>query len=101
MTNISVSGSKEHITGEYADSSPSFCTYYAYRCTYCEVFFYLVDPKTKQAMGAKRTVQYRNPDTGEIAARENRSEGICMSCAKEIMRRQLDFSGRDESFSIK
>jgi superfamily II helicase len=52
-------------------------------------------------MGAKRTVQYRNPDTGEIAARENRSEGICMSCAKEIMRRQLDFSGRDESFSIK
>jgi hypothetical protein len=67
MTNISVSGSEEHITGNYVD--PAIATYYAYRCTYCEVFFYLVDPKTKHAMGAKRTVQYRNPDTGEIAAR--------------------------------
>ena len=24
---------------------------------------------------------------GEIKARENRSEGVCLSCAKEIMRR--------------
>jgi hypothetical protein len=51
-------------------------------------FFYLVDPKTFEARGAIRTVQYRNPHTGEIEARENRSEGICISCVKEIMQRQ-------------
>jgi hypothetical protein len=86
MTGISLSGSKEYFTGEYAP--PDTCTYYAYRCTYCEQFFYLVDPKTFQAGGAKRTVQYRNKETGEIDARENRSEGVCLDCAKEIMRRQ-------------
>jgi hypothetical protein len=37
-----------------------------------------------------RTVQYRNPDTGEIKARENRSEGVCIDCAKEIMQRQQE-----------
>ena len=88
MTRISVSGSEEHFSGKYANPDLSFCTYYAYRCCYCEKFFYLVDPKTFEAMGAVRTVQYRNPETGEIAARENRSEGICIDCAKEIMRRQ-------------
>jgi hypothetical protein len=80
MTNISVTGSEVHITGNYADSSPDFCTYYAYRCTYCEVFFYLVDPKTKAAVGAKRTVQYRNPDTGEIAAAFNLFLNHCRCC---------------------
>jgi hypothetical protein len=37
-----------------------------------------------------RTVQYRNEDTGEIKARENRSEGVCINCAKEIMSRQKE-----------
>jgi hypothetical protein len=86
MTGISLSGSKEHFTGEYAD--PSTCTYYAYECTYCQKYFYLVRPNDFQADVATRTVQYRNPDTNEIKARENRSEDICLSCFKEIMRRQ-------------
>lgn len=86
MTKISVSGGEEFFTGKYAP--PDTCTYYAYRCTYCERFFYLVDPKNFEAGGAKRTVQYRNPNTGEIRARENRSEGVCIDCAKEIMQRQ-------------
>jgi hypothetical protein len=89
MTGISISGSEEHITGNYVD--PEIATYYAYRCTYCEVFFYLVDPKTKQAMGAKRTARYRNPDTGEIAAKENRSEGVCSFCVKEMMQQQQEW----------
>lgn len=86
MTKISVSGGKEFFTGEYAD--PSTCTYYTYQCTYCQKYFYLVRPNDFQAGGATRTVQYRNPDTNEIKARENRSEGICLSSVKEIMRRQ-------------
>jgi hypothetical protein len=36
-------------------------------------------------MGAKRTVQYRNPETGEIKAKENRSEGVCSFCVKDMM----------------
>lgn len=36
MTGISLSRSKEHFTGEYAD--PSTCTYYAYECIYCQKF---------------------------------------------------------------
>jgi hypothetical protein len=88
MTKISLSGSEEFFSNKYADPSPSFCTYYAYRCCYCEKFFYLVDPKTFEAMGAVRTVQYRNPETGEIAAKENRSEGVCSFCVKEMMQRQ-------------
>ena len=86
MTGISLSGSKEYFTGEYAP--PDTCTYYAYPCCYCQKYFYLVDPKTFEAGGAKRTVQYRNPKTGEIAAKENRSEGVCIFCCKEIIPRQ-------------
>jgi hypothetical protein len=92
MTNISISGSEEHFTGKYADPDPSFSTYYAYRCCYCEKFFYLVDPKTFEAMGAIKTIQYRDKNTGEIKARENRSEGVCSFCVKEIMRRQSLFT---------
>ena len=86
MTNISLSGSEEFYTGKYTD--PKTCTYYAYRCVYCTSFFYLVDPRTFMAGGCKRTVQWRNPNTNVIKARENRSEGVCLECAKEIMRRQ-------------
>jgi hypothetical protein len=57
-----------------------------YDCVYCQQPFYLVDPDNFQAGGATRTIQYRNEDTGEIIT-ENRSEGICMSCVKEILRR--------------
>jgi hypothetical protein len=74
MTKYTYSGSEEHITGNYVD--PTIATYYAYPCTYCQKYFYLVNPKDFQAGGAKRTVQYRNEDTGEIAAREYRSEGV-------------------------
>jgi hypothetical protein len=47
-----------------------------------------VDPKTFEAQGAVRTVQYRNPDTGEVAAKENRSEGVCVDCVKEMMQQK-------------
>jgi hypothetical protein len=57
-----------YLTGDYAD--PQTCTYYAYECTYCLKYFYLVQPKDKQAGGVKRTVQYRNPNTNEIEAKE-------------------------------
>jgi hypothetical protein len=90
MTNYTYSQSEESITGKYANPNPNFSTYYAYRCCYCEKFFYLVDPKTFQAMGAVRTVQYRNPKTGEIAAKENRSEGVCSFCVKEMMQQQQE-----------
>ena len=93
MTNITLSGGEEFFTGKYA--SPDTCTYYAYRCTYCEGFFYLVYPKTFEGMGATRTVQYRHKKTGEIVA-ENRSEGVCMDCLKEMMRiEQLLKESRD------
>jgi hypothetical protein len=54
MTKISFSGSEEFFSNKYAD--PSTCTYYAYECTYCQKYFYLVQPKDFQAGGAKRTV---------------------------------------------
>jgi hypothetical protein len=88
MTGISFSGSEEFFSNKYAP--PDTCTYYAYNCCYCEKFFYLVDPKTFQAMGAVRTVQYRNPETGGIAAKENRSEGVCSFCVKEMMQQQQE-----------
>jgi hypothetical protein len=40
------------------------------------------------AGGAIWKFQYRNPDTNEIKAVENRASGVCISCAKEIMRRR-------------
>jgi hypothetical protein len=87
MTGLSLSGSEEHFSGNYAD--PSTCTYYWYDCVYCEQPFYLVDPDNNfEAGGATRTVQYRDKNTGEIKAAENRSEGVCLSCCKEIIRRQ-------------
>ena len=76
MTKYVYSGSEEHFTGKYAD--PSTCTYYAYNCCYCERFFYLVGPHTFEAMGAIRIIQYRNPNTNEIKAVENRvKESVC------------------------
>jgi lipocalin len=55
---------------------------------YCGNKFRLVQPDNDFAAGgATKTVQYRNKNTGEIVV-ENRAEGICLSCAKEIMRRQ-------------
>jgi hypothetical protein len=86
MTRVTYSGSEEHFTGDYAD--PKTCTYYAYRCCYCTTFFYLVDPKTFQAMGCTQTAQYRNKKTGKVEVYENRSEGVCLDCAREIMRRR-------------
>lgn len=83
MTKVSYSFDPEE---KYAD--PSTCTYYAYPCTYCQKYFYLVQSKDFQAGGCTRTVQYRNKETDEVKAMHNRSEGICISCAKEIMRRQ-------------
>jgi hypothetical protein len=56
----------------------------------CEKFFYLVDPKTFKAMGCTQTVQYRNKKTGKVEVSENRSEGVCLSYAQEIMRRQQE-----------
>jgi hypothetical protein len=50
ITRISVSGGEEFFTRKYA--APKTCTYYAYNCCYCGGFFYLVDPKTFEAMGA-------------------------------------------------
>jgi hypothetical protein len=38
MTRITISGSEEHFTGEYAD--PKIAYYYAYQCCYCETWFY-------------------------------------------------------------
>jgi hypothetical protein len=87
MTKVTYSGSEECFTGEYAD--PKTCTYYAYRCCYCTTFFYLVDPKTFNAMGCTQTVQYRNKKTSEVVS-TNRSEGVCLDCAKEIIRRQQE-----------
>jgi hypothetical protein len=56
---------------------------------YCGNKFRLVQPDNDFAAGgATRTKQYRNKKTNEIRAVENRSEGICLSCAKEVMRRQ-------------
>jgi hypothetical protein len=46
MTGVSLSGSKEHFTNEYAD--PSICYYYSYMCTYCERLFRLVYLKRKE-----------------------------------------------------
>ncbi|CAN5418285.1 hypothetical protein BH18THE2_BH18THE2_17060 [soil metagenome] len=87
MTNVSVSGSKEFFTNEYAD--PSICSYLYYPCAYCGEKFQLVEPDNDfRAGGAARTFQYRNPKTNEIKAAENRSVGVCLRCAQEIIKRQ-------------
>jgi hypothetical protein len=39
------------------------------------------------AGGAIRRLRCINPETNEIAAIKNRAQGVCMACAKEIMRR--------------
>ena len=85
MTNVTFTGSEELFSGKYAVSDT--CSYVLYDCCYCGEPFYLVDPDTFEADGCTRTIQYRNKETGEVVA-TNRSEGICMDCAKEIMRRQ-------------
>ena len=82
MTKVTLSGSEEFFSGKYAD--PKTCTYYAYECTYCQKYAYLVQPRDFQAGRVTRTVRYRNPETNEIKAMENRSYGVCLSCAKEI-----------------
>jgi hypothetical protein len=81
MTNTTLSGGEEYFTGKYAE--PKTCTYYAYRCCYCTTFFYLVDPKTFQAMGCTQTVQYRNKKTGEVVSK-NRSEGFWVQLTKRM-----------------
>jgi hypothetical protein len=61
-----------------------------YTCAYCNEEFQLVEPDNNFAAGGvTRVIQYRNKDTNEIIV-ENRSEGICLSCVKEIMRREQD-----------
>jgi hypothetical protein len=42
---------------------------------------------TFKAMGCTQTVQYRNKETGKIVS-ENRSEGVCIDCTLDIIRRQ-------------
>jgi hypothetical protein len=88
MTRVAYSGSKEHFTGDYAD--PSICYYYSYMCAYCEKVFQVVEPDNNfQAGGAVRLIQYRNKFTNELVV-ENRVEGVCLDCCKEIARRQQE-----------
>jgi hypothetical protein len=87
MTGLSLSGSKEMFTKEYAD--PYTCCYLYYTCVYCNDSFMLVNPNNNfMAGGAIMTIRYKDPMTDEIKAIENRAEGICLNCCKEIMRRQ-------------
>jgi hypothetical protein len=75
---VSLSGSKEYFTHEYAD--PKIASYVFYHCEYCGNKFQLVQPDNNfQASGAIRKFQYRNPNTNEIKAIENRAQGICIS----------------------
>jgi hypothetical protein len=86
MTKVTTSFGEEFFTVKYAD--PTTCSYVYYPCCYCQELFQLIDPENGfRAGGAVRKKLYRNPNTGEIAAVENRSEGVCLQCAKEIMRR--------------
>jgi hypothetical protein len=89
MTNIRFTDSEVLRTGNYADSS--ICSYLYYTCTYCLEEFMLIDPERNfKAGGAIRHTLYRNPDTGEVGAAENRSEGVCRTCLTDIMRRQQE-----------
>jgi hypothetical protein len=84
MTEVSISGSKEFFTREYVD--PKIASYVYYPCEYCGNKFQLVIPDNNfQAGGAIRKFQYRNTDTNEIKAIKNRAQGVCLSCAKEII----------------
>lgn len=57
-------------------------------CEYCEEKFQLVQPDNDFTVGgAIRKYRWRNPKTNQIAAVKNRAQGVCMSCAREIMRR--------------
>jgi hypothetical protein len=68
---------------------PSMASYVYYSCEYCGNKFRLVEPENNfQAGGAVCTYRWRNPKTNEIKTIKNRAQGVCLSCAKEIMRRQ-------------
>jgi hypothetical protein len=87
MTEITRSFADVFFTKDYAD--PTICYYYFYLCTNCDRPFRLIDPDNNfRAGGATRTVRYRNPDTGEIKAKENRSEGVCLDCCVDIAKLQ-------------
>lgn len=87
MTRLSVSGSREFYTGDFVD--PKIASYVFYPCEYCGNKFQLVQPDNDFAAGgAIRKSRYRNPDTNEVKAVENRAQGVCLQCASEIMRAQ-------------
>jgi hypothetical protein len=87
MTKIRLTDSEELRTGDYAD--PSTCSYVYYTCTYCLEEFQLVNPFTFQADEAIRHIIYRNEETNEIVT-ENRSVGVCRSCAQDMMRKEQE-----------
>jgi hypothetical protein len=87
MTRITTSVGEEVLTGRYPD--PAKCSYLYYTCTYCLEEFMLVDPdRNFEAGGAIRHTLYRNPDTGEVGAVENRSVGVCKACAILMLQQQ-------------
>jgi hypothetical protein len=84
MTHVSYSWDPDTI---FVD--PSMASYVYYNCEYCGNKFRLVEPENNfQAGGSVRTNRWRNPRTDEIKATKNITQGVCLSCAKEIMRRQ-------------
>jgi hypothetical protein len=61
-------------------------SYVFYRCEYCSTKFQLVEPDNNfQAGGAIRFKRYRNSNTGEVKAYENRACGVCLECAKQMI----------------
>jgi DNA-directed RNA polymerase subunit RPC12/RpoP len=66
---------------------PKITSYVYYPCEYCGNKFQLVQPNNDFSPGGASKFRRRNPDTNEIAAIKNRAQGVCMACAKEIMRR--------------
>jgi hypothetical protein len=69
---------------------PIDMSYLYYPCVYCEELFQLIEPENGfRAGGAVRHIVYRNKKTNEIVF-QNRSEGVCLECAKEIMRKHKE-----------
>jgi hypothetical protein len=83
---VNYSISEQYFTGDYAD--PSMCSYLSNPCAYCLKLFQLMKPENDfRVGGVTQTIQYRNKVTDEIVT-ETKSEGICMNCVRDIMRRQ-------------
>jgi hypothetical protein len=66
---------------------PKIASYIHYPCKYLQAY-QLVQLDNDFSLGAAtRRFRWRNPDTNEIAAIKSRAQGVCMACAKEIIRR--------------